>query len=89
MAAGRLRPGRFALLELKAPIRSTSRSVVAVGDDFTLESSVLADTYNRRGGGSLIDCEASSVSAFLRDPLEIGGVEWEFTGLDADRHGQQ
>jgi uncharacterized delta-60 repeat protein len=74
--------GRFALLELKQTL-PIDIPLSLLGDEktFTLQSSILADTYNRRGGGSPNECQASSASAFIRDPLEIGGVEWEFTGL--------
>ncbi|MGH8237526.1 MAG: Calx-beta domain-containing protein [Steroidobacteraceae bacterium] len=75
--------GEFALLELKAPITlNIPISGFNVGDEFTLRADTFADTYNRRGGGSLFDCEASSVSAYLRDPQELSGAEWEFTGLE-------
>ena len=75
-------PGRFALLELKQTI-PIDIPLSLLGDEktFTLQSSILADAYNFRGGGSPNECQASSASAFIRDPLEIGGVEWEFTGL--------
>ena len=52
------------------------------GDEFTLRADTFAHTYNDRGGGSLFDCEASSVSAYLRRPEELSGAEWEFTGLE-------
>ena len=76
--------GEFALIELKAPIKLIIPiGGFNVGDEFTLQADTFADAYNRRGGGTLNDCEASSVSAFLRDPSEIGGgAEWEFTGLE-------
>jgi uncharacterized delta-60 repeat protein len=75
-------PGTFGLMELKATIPlDIPISGFNVGDTFTLRSEVTADVYNRRGGGSPLDCDGSSASAFIRDPLELGGVEWEFTGL--------
>ena len=76
-------PGTFALMELKATIPlDIPVSAFNVNDTFTLRSEVTADTYNRRGGGSPLDCDGSSASAFIRDPLELGGVEWEFTGME-------
>jgi uncharacterized delta-60 repeat protein len=75
-------PGTFGLMELKATIPiDIPISDFKEGDVLFLRSEVTAETYNRRGGGSPLDCEGSSASAFIRDPLEIGGVEWEFTGL--------
>ena len=77
-------PGTFGLMELKATIPiEIPISTFIEGDVLTLRSEVTADTYNRRGGGSPLDCAGSSASAFIRDPLEVGGVEWEFTGLEA------
>jgi uncharacterized delta-60 repeat protein len=75
-------PGTFGLMELKATIPiEIPISTFEIGDVLILRSEVTAETYNRRGGGSPLDCDGSSASAFIRDPLEVGGVEWEFTGL--------
>lgn len=77
-------PGTFGLMELKATIPiEIPISTFIEGDVLNLRSEVTAEAYNRRGGGSPLDCAGSSASAFIRDPLEIGGVEWEFTGLEA------
>ena len=72
-----------ALLQLKKPRTYTvDLSSVDVGAEFTIRIDTFAKTYNRRGGGAESICERSSVSAFLRDPQEIGGATIEISGLE-------
>ncbi len=59
-------------------------SSIEVGQEFTLSSVVLAEATNRQGdkfNGERED--PSAASAFLRDPLSIGGSTIAFVGLDA------
>ena len=75
--------GTGAVLKLKVPLTfNVDISSIGIGEEFTLEAVARADASNRRGGGSRDDCQASSASAFLRDPLEIGGATLTFTGLE-------
>ena len=76
-------PGTGAVLKLKVPLTfNVDISSIGIGEEFTLEAVARAEASNRRGGGSRDDCQASSASAFLRDPLEIGGATLTFSGLE-------
>jgi len=76
-------PGSFALLTLKKPRTYTiDLAGIDVDEEFTLRVDTFAETNNRRGGGSVGDCQASSVSAYLRDPLAIGGTTLTISGLE-------
>ena len=76
-------PGTGAVLKLKIPLTfNVDISSILIGEEFTLEAVARAEASNRRGGGSRDDCQASSASAFLRDPLEIGGATLAFIGLE-------
>ncbi|MCY7314740.1 MAG: hypothetical protein LH480_03740, partial [Rubrivivax sp.] len=69
-------------LELKGSRTYTiDLSSLAIGEEFTLRSTTFAKADNRRGGGAPGDCEASAASAYLRDPLQIGGTSITFNGL--------
>ncbi len=57
--------------ELTYPIDLSS---IAVGEEFTVQSIAEADAINKRGGGAINDHQASAVSAYLRDPVSIGGT---------------
>jgi Calx-beta domain/ZU5 domain len=58
-------------------------SGIAVGEEFTLNSTVLAEATNRQGDKSRSVREfPSAAAAFLRDPLSIGGTTLAFTGLE-------
>jgi uncharacterized delta-60 repeat protein len=76
-------PGTKGLLLLRKP-RTYTADISSIGleKEFTMQIDTFAMTYNRRGGGAIGDCEASSVHAFLRDPLEFGGTTLEFEGLE-------
>jgi uncharacterized delta-60 repeat protein len=74
--------GTRAVLRLKKPLTySVDLSSVLKGEEFTLRADAIAETNNRRGGGFDGECQTSSVHAFLRDPLEIGGATLTTTGL--------
>jgi len=76
--------GTGAVLKLKVPLTfNVDISSIGIGEEFTLEAVARGEASNRRGGGSRDDCEASSASAFLRDPLEIGGATLTFIGLES------
>jgi uncharacterized delta-60 repeat protein len=70
-----------ALAILRAPrTMSIDLSRVKVGEEFTLASTAYAETYMRSsvwGGGEL----ESAASAFLRDPVKVGGTAITFSGL--------
>jgi len=51
-------------------------------EGFTVVSTVTASAFNRQGPAALEDCQASYVSAFLRDPQEIGGTTVSTTDLE-------
>ena len=74
-----------ATLNLSAPKTfSVDLSSVGVGQEFTLRIDTHARAYNRRPNLTVevSDIETfSTVSAFLRDPLEIGGAMLHTTGL--------
>ena len=77
-------PTHLAILNLRRPVRfEIDISSVAVGETFTVRTDTFASAYDRRfadGDGRL----GSTVSAYLRDPLEIGGdPQLEGTGLTA------
>ena len=73
--------GALARMTLKAPITfRIDLSSVDVGQAFTLESFVEAETYNRIAGPP--SEFGSSVSAFLRDPQSINGTTVTFSGLE-------
>ena len=58
-------------------------SSIEVGQEFTLSSTVLAEATNRQGDKFNGGREGpSAASAFLRDPLSIGGSTIAFVGLD-------
>jgi uncharacterized delta-60 repeat protein len=74
--------GTRATLELAEPIPiSVDLSSIGVGEEFTVFSGIVTETLNRRGGGSNLDCQASYVGAYLRDPADIQGTTIEFEGL--------
>lgn len=76
-------PGTGVTLSLRAPrTYSIDLSSVVVGEEFTLEFIAKARTYNRKGGGFRSECQMSSVSAFLRDPIEFGGTTLHLSGLE-------
>ena len=80
-----LLPGVTGLVvSLKQPrTYSVDLSQVAVGQEFTLNSAVLAEATNRQGNKSTGLREfPSAASAFLRDPIGIGGTTLAFSGLD-------
>ena len=74
-----------ATLDLSAPKTfNVDLSSVGVGQEFTLRIDTHARAYNRRPNLTVevSDVETfSTVSAFLRDPLEIGGAMLHTTGL--------
>jgi uncharacterized delta-60 repeat protein len=70
--------GSFGLRSPK--FHNVDLSSVNVGERFTLTSTVVVTAINRRGGGPGFE-RISSASAYLRDPLEIGGPTIAFTGL--------
>ncbi|BDP43802.1 hypothetical protein DAETH_37710 (plasmid) [Deinococcus aetherius] len=76
---------RQALMSFKGPRTYTvDLSSIAVGEEFTLGSTALAEATNRQGnkrGNSRREL-ASAASAFLRDPLSIGGTTLTMTGLE-------
>jgi uncharacterized delta-60 repeat protein len=76
-------PGTGVVLKLKAP-RAYTVDLSTVGDqeEFTLEVNTTAEAFNRNGSATTFDCRMSSVSAFLRDPLEIGGTTLTIAGLE-------
>lgn len=76
-------PGTGATLSLRAPrTYAIDLSSVAVGEEFTLEFTATSSTFNRKGGGFRSECQMSSVSAFLRDPIEFGGTTLQLAGLE-------
>ena len=84
--------GRRFMLMLKEPIPYTvDLSSVAVCEastpaeqceGFTVVSKVIASAFNHQGLAALSDCQASYVSAYLRDPQEIGGTTLSTTDLE-------
>jgi uncharacterized delta-60 repeat protein len=73
-------------LSLKTPLTyRIDLSSVAVGEEFTLKTYTYADANNRRGGppSYVDDCWDSYVSAYLKDPSDIGGTTFTMTGLEA------
>jgi uncharacterized delta-60 repeat protein len=84
--------GRRFMLVLKEPIPYTvDLSSVAVCEastpaeqceGFTVVSKVIASAFNHQGLAALSDCQASYVSAYLRDPQEIGGTTLSMTDLE-------
>jgi uncharacterized delta-60 repeat protein len=75
--------GFGAVLKLKEPLTySVDLSGIDIDEEFTIEIVTHAKAVNRRGGGSIFDCQLASANAFLRDPLEIGGTAIETTGLE-------
>jgi uncharacterized delta-60 repeat protein len=69
-------------LDLKAQRTYTiDLSSLALGEEFTLRSTAFAKADNRRGSAARGDCEFSGGSAYLRDPLQIGGNTISFAGL--------
>jgi uncharacterized delta-60 repeat protein len=76
-------------LKLKRPrTYAVDLSGVRVGQEFTLRVDTHAKAINRRGGFSVGDCEGTYASAFLRDPLKIGGVTVTHTGIAATNRPQ-
>ena len=76
-------------LKLKRPrTYAVDLSGVRIGQEFTLQVDTYAKAINRRGGFSVGDCEGTYASAFLRDPLEIGGVTLTHTGIAATNRPQ-
>jgi uncharacterized delta-60 repeat protein len=75
--------GSTATLLLKKPLTYTvDLAAIRIDEEFTLRIDTFAETNNRRGGGSIGDCQASSVSAYLRDPLSVDGATLAFSGLE-------
>jgi uncharacterized delta-60 repeat protein len=75
--------GTTAMLVLKEPRTfHIDLSSVPLHGKFALYINAGVNATNRRGGGSIGDCEGSSVSSYLRDPLEIGGTTVTFEGLE-------
>ena len=74
----------FAIMKFKGPrTYVVDLSGVAVGEEFTLSSFVLAEATNRQGNKSIGAREfPSAAAAFLRDPLSIGGTTLAFSGLE-------
>ena len=72
------------LLDFKGPRTYTvDLSGIAVGEEFTLSSTVLAEATNRQGDKSTGRRESpSAAAAFLRDPLSVGGTTLAFSGLE-------
>jgi uncharacterized delta-60 repeat protein len=82
-SAGVSCPGTRAYLELPSPrTYRIDLSAIAVGEEFTVQSSAVTLGLNRRGGGLLQDCQASYAAAYLRDPQAIEGATMEFSGLE-------
>jgi uncharacterized delta-60 repeat protein len=76
-------PGTRAHVSLREPrTYSIDLSSIDVGDEFTVHSSIITFALNRRGGGSVQDCQASNVAAYLRDPQAIEGTTIEYSGLE-------
>ena len=76
--------GKFLIAEFKKPRTYTvDLSGVAVGEEFTLRSVVLAEATNRQGDKFAGGREhPSAAAAFLRDPLGVGGTTVVFSGLE-------
>ena len=74
----------FAIMNFKGPrTYVVDLSGVAVNEEFTLNSLVLAEATNRQGNKSIGAREfPSAAAAFLRDPLSIGGTTLAFSGLE-------
>ena len=78
-------PEAHVLMTLRNPRTYTvDLSSIAVGQAFTLQAYTYAEAYNRAafavsGQGAEF---GTSASAFLRDPLGIGGTTLAFTGLE-------
>lgn len=72
------------LMDFKGPRTYTvDLSGIAVGEEFTLNSTVLAEATNRQGDKSRGVREfPSAAAAFLRDPLSINGTTLAFSGLE-------
>ena len=60
---------------------SIDLSGVAVGEEFTLNSTVLVEASNRQGDHVSFREQPSSAAAFLRDPLSVDGTSIEYSGL--------
>ena len=76
-------PGSFATLQNVGSLTAeVDISSVPVGEEFTLEVNTFARTYDRRLAND-DDRLGSTVFAYLRDPLEIGGSQPQLqaTGL--------
>jgi len=75
-------PGRGVQVRLKQPrTYAIDLSGVPLGAEFTVRADVETMAVNRKGGGSIEDCQGTTASAYLRDPQEVGGPMIEFTGL--------
>lgn len=74
----------FAIMNFKGPrTYVVDLSGIAVGEEFTLSSTVLAEATNRQGDKSTGRRESpSAAAAFLRDPLSVGGTTLAFSGLE-------
>ena len=75
----------IAIMNFKGPrTYVVDLSGIAVGEEFTLSSLVLAEATNRHGDKSNDRSEEfpSAAAAFLRDPLAIGGTTLAFSGLE-------
>ncbi len=74
-------PGSFAFLRLGFILTfDIDISSVPVGEEFTLEVNTFARTYDRRVA-NFDTRRGSTVFAYLRDPLEVGGSQLQTTGL--------
>jgi uncharacterized delta-60 repeat protein len=78
-----LPPANGLVLSLLGPRTfSIDLSGVALGEEFTLRSTVLVEATNRQGDNSIGEREApSGAAAFLRDPIGIDGTSLVFSGL--------
>ena len=75
--------GRRHILKLKQPITYTvDLSSVELLEEFTVETRATASSMNRQGPDAEQDCQMSSVSTWLRDPLDLGGTSVTFEGLE-------
>lgn len=76
-------PGTGVVLKLKKPLTyAVDLSSVGDQEEFTLEVTTTAEAFNRVGSVLDVGCAYSSASAFLRDPLGIGGTTLSITGLE-------
>ena len=74
-------PGSFAFLELSTPRTfEVDISSVPVGEEFTLDINTFAKTIDHRVA-NFDTRRGSTVFAYLRDPLEVGGAQLQTTGL--------